>query len=50
MMLTTQQNGEHHVVVPNHNPVKIGTLNGILSDVAEHFEISKSDLVEQLFR
>lgn len=50
MMLTTQQNGEHHVVVPNHNPVKTGTLNGILSDVAEHFQISKAELIEQLFR
>lgn len=49
-MLTTQQNGEHHVVVPNHNPVKIGMLNGILSDVAEHFEISKAELIERFFR
>ena len=25
--LTTQANGEHHVTIPNHNPLKVGTLN-----------------------
>jgi len=24
--VTTQQNGEHHGVVPDHNPIKCGTL------------------------
>lgn len=35
--VTTQMNGEHHVAIPNHDPLKIGTLNNILKDVAEHF-------------
>ena len=42
--ITTQQKGEHHVSVPNHKPIKVGTLNGIINDVAEHFQLSK-DLV-----
>lgn len=46
---TTQENGEHHVSVPNHNPIKIGTLNGIIGDVAEHFQISKEEVVMVLF-
>lgn len=49
IMLTTQENGEHHVVVPNHNPLKVGTLNGILGDVAEHFGITKLELIVALF-
>ena len=25
--LTTQENGQHHITIPAHNPLKIGTLN-----------------------
>ena len=30
MRLTTLQNGEHHVTIPNHDPLRVGTLGGIL--------------------
>lgn len=46
---TTQENGEHHVSVPNHNPIKVGTLNGIVGDVAEHFQITKEEVIMILF-
>jgi predicted RNA binding protein YcfA (HicA-like mRNA interferase family) len=48
-MAATTPRGQHHVTVPNHNPIKIGTLSGILSDVASHLEISRDDLCQQLF-
>jgi len=48
--LTTQQGGgEHHVTIPAHNPMRVGTLAAILSDVAEHFEISREQVAQQLF-
>ena len=47
--LTTSENGIHHITVPNHKPLKIGTLSGILSDIADHFQISKKELQEKLF-
>lgn len=47
--LTTSLNGEHHITIPAHKDLKIGTLSGILSDVAGHFEMDKSDLVNDLF-
>lgn len=47
--LTTTENGEHHLTVPAHNPIKIGTLNAILKDVANHFELDREVLLEQLF-
>jgi predicted RNA binding protein YcfA (HicA-like mRNA interferase family) len=47
--LTTQQNGEHHLTIPNHSPIKIGTLNAILRDIAAHFELSRDELAERLF-
>lgn len=49
MRLTTQENGEHHITIPYHSPLKVGTLNAILRDVGEHFEMERDELLEQLF-
>jgi len=49
LRLTTLRNGEHHVTIPSHNPIKIGTVSSILSDVSSHLKISKSTLIEELF-
>lgn len=47
--LTTMSNGEHHLTVPNHNPIKLGTLSSILNDVAAHFILSKEETIKKLF-
>ncbi|MBD0344402.1 MAG: type II toxin-antitoxin system HicA family toxin [Coleofasciculus sp. Co-bin14] len=47
--LTTQRNGEHHITVPAHDPIKIGTLNAILRNVADHAGLSREELLEELF-
>lgn len=47
--LTTQFNGEHHITIPNHIPIKIGTLSAILSDIANHLQIEKKSVIIQLF-
>jgi len=49
LRLTTQEGGQHHVTIPNHDPIKVGTLAGILSDVASHFGIRRDALVQRLF-
>jgi predicted RNA binding protein YcfA (HicA-like mRNA interferase family) len=46
--ITTQQNGEHHEVVPDHHPVKCGTLNGILRSVARHHHLTTEELLKLL--
>lgn len=48
LRLTTQQEGEHHVTVPLHDPLRIGTFAGILSDVAAHFGLSRDELLLRL--
>lgn len=48
--LTTQENGKHSITIPVHNPIKIGTLNNILRDVAQHFDISRDELLTELFK
>lgn len=47
--LTASLPEQHHVTVPNHSPLKIGTLNSILSEVAVQQRISKDELLRQLF-
>jgi predicted RNA binding protein YcfA (HicA-like mRNA interferase family) len=49
MRLTTQEGGEHHITIPNHASLRVGTLAGIVADVAEHFGISRDQLLDQLF-
>jgi predicted RNA binding protein YcfA (HicA-like mRNA interferase family) len=47
--LTTQRGGEHHVTIPDHAALRVGTLAAILADVAEHLEMDRSELLETLF-
>ena len=46
--VTTQQSGEHHEAIPNHNPIKVGTLSGILKSVAAHHKLTMEELLEKL--
>jgi predicted RNA binding protein YcfA (HicA-like mRNA interferase family) len=55
----TRQKGSHirlthhqtnqHLTIPNHNPIKIGTLTGILNEVSNILGISKEELIKILF-
>ena len=49
LRLTTQRGGEHHVTIPAHDPIRIGTLNAILRDVAAHVGMTRGDLLAELF-
>ena len=50
VQLVTQQRGEHHLTVPLHSPLRIGTLNAIVKLVAEHFDLSKNDVLDRLLK
>jgi len=39
----------HHITIPAHSPLKIGTLSAILDDVASFLAITKEELVKALF-
>ena len=41
LRLTTQQGGEHHFSIPDHASLRVGTLAGILADVAGHLKIEQ---------
>jgi len=40
---------EHHVTVPDHKTLRVGTLSAILSDVADYLNIERSKLEQELF-
>ena len=46
--VTTQVNGEHHEVIPQHNPIKAKTLLSILKSVARHHGMSVDELLSEL--
>ena len=47
--LTTSQNGEHHITIPDHNPLKVGTLNAVIAAIADHLQKTKTQVLEELF-
>lgn len=47
--LTCEQPKQHHVTIPNHESLRLGTLSGILNDVAAHHGLNRAALLERLF-
>ncbi|MBU0694230.1 MAG: type II toxin-antitoxin system HicA family toxin [Candidatus Omnitrophica bacterium] len=48
LRLTTQIGGEHHLTIPAHSSLRVGTLSVILNEVAQHLKQDKSDLIREL--
>lgn len=49
LRLTTEEHGEHHITIPNHDSLRIGTLATILNDVAHHHQFTRDELLLKLF-
>jgi len=48
-MTSKSKGSEHHVTIPAHDPLKIGTLQGILTEVAHYLERDHAEIVKELF-
>jgi len=48
-MTSTAKGREHHVTIPMHRSLGVGTLSDILSDIATHLEADKEELANKLF-
>ncbi len=46
--LTTQIPSEHHITIPDHNPLRLGTLRSILDSVSAHVDITRDELLALL--
>ena len=49
MRLTTTWPAQHHVTIPKHHALRLGTLASILDDVAGHLKMTRDELMERLF-
>ena len=49
MRLTTERGGVHHITVPAHSPLRIGTLAAIVDEVARHVKLDREQLLDVLF-
>ena len=51
MRLTSKlKGGEHHVTIPTHDALRIGTFSQILTDVCVYLEMDRETLLRALFR
>lgn len=48
-LVSTLRGYEHHVTIPLHSPLNVGTLNDLLGDVAEYIGVSREELMRELF-
>lgn len=48
--LTASMTGrEHHITIPSHDPLKVGTLSAILAEVAQFLRKDRKELERELF-
>ena len=40
---------EHHITIPVHRSIRVGTLGEILSDVASYLKVDRARLLDELF-
>ena len=49
LRLTNDGPPQHHVTIPAHDPLKVGTLAAVLAEVAAQLKVSREELVTKLF-
>jgi len=49
LRLTTQRGGQHHVTIPRHRSLSVGTLAGVLKEAAAHLGRPRREIERELF-
>lgn len=49
-LTSTARGHEHHITIPRHGALRVGTLAAILSDVAEYLDLDRDNLADRLLR
>ncbi len=47
--LTRPRQPEHHITIPLHDSIKVGTLNGILKDIALRAGMTRDEVIRILW-
>ena len=48
-LTSTVKGKEHHLTIPAHKQLRVGTLNAILADAASYLKIERRELIKKLF-
>jgi len=46
--IKTTRDGDYSETIPCHSPIKVGTLNAILGNIAQHHHLTKDALLQLL--
>ncbi|HQQ77097.1 MAG TPA: type II toxin-antitoxin system HicA family toxin [Thermoanaerobaculia bacterium] len=49
LRLTNDGPPQHHVTIPAHDPLKLGTLSAVLAEVASNLKTTREELATRLF-
>ena len=49
-LTSTLKGPEHHLTIPQHKPLRIGTLSNIVGGVASYLEMDGQSLMKELFK
>jgi len=47
--ISLSRQGQHHITVPRHRDLKIGTLSAIVGDVADHLNMTRDEVIRALW-
>jgi predicted RNA binding protein YcfA (HicA-like mRNA interferase family) len=47
--LKSQSEPEHHLTIPDHDALRVGTLSGVVTDVAAHHGLAREEVLKRLF-
>ncbi len=50
LRLTTDRNGQHHITIPRHAALRIGTLAAVLTELESQHRLDREALLDLLFR
>jgi predicted RNA binding protein YcfA (HicA-like mRNA interferase family) len=42
------RDSQHHVTIPKHDALRVGTLSAILDDVAGHLQVTRDELLARI--
>jgi predicted RNA binding protein YcfA (HicA-like mRNA interferase family) len=49
LRLTTERNGQHHITIPRHAALRIGTFAAVLAELESHHHLDRTSLLDLLF-
>jgi predicted RNA binding protein YcfA (HicA-like mRNA interferase family) len=49
LRLSTDRDGQHHLTIPRHEALRIGTLAAVLAELESHHHLNRTALLDLLF-